>query len=323
MQHRPNKAALLVSLLLATQGATAAITGVTISPAQPVEGSSIAAVVSFDRRLCGDHSLPVGEALTKAQRQITQARVVGNDISISVAATYMDTGFPTCVDIGTQLTIELPPLPAGSYSVRVGEGTFAFAIDPLLFGNRTIKSVASATFNVTNTLPASVPVYQEGGYLRLSSVDGFYQAAPDIATEATSVGRWLPAFYAWRPSSAAANPSALAPVYELFIARGQWAGKPFYTMDSEERASLLASGFFKNSSDNQADPNIIFSAIKPAGGLCPRGRVGIYRAFDVSAMRYSFLPENSYRALVANGWRGEGVVFCAALEPPENGWAPN
>ena len=51
MQHRPNKAALLVSLLLATQGATAAITGVTISPAQPVEGSSIAAVVSFDRRL--------------------------------------------------------------------------------------------------------------------------------------------------------------------------------------------------------------------------------------------------------------------------------
>lgn len=322
MRYRMHKAALFASALLAAESAAGAITGVTISPAQPTEGEPVAAVVAFDRRLCGDGTLSVSDALAQAQRQITQSRVVGNDIAISIAVTYLDAGFPSCVDIGSQLTITLPPLPAGPYSIRVGEGTFAFALDPLLFGNRTIKSTASATFNVTNALPASIPVYQEGGRLKLSSLDGSYQVTPDVATEAVSVGRWLPAFYAWRPSVSGSS-SALGPVFELFVARGPWAGKAFYTMDPAERASLLASGFFQNSFDNEPNPNIAFSAIKPVGGLCPRGRVGVYRAFNPSEMRYNFLPENSYRVLLANGWRGEGVIFCAALEPPENSWAPN
>jgi len=322
MRYRMHKAALFAAALLAAKSAAGAITGVTISPAQPIEGEPVAAVVAFDQPLCGDGTLSASDALAKAQRQITRARVVGNDIAISIAFTYFDARIPSCVDLGSQLTITLPPLPAGPYSIRVGEGTFAFALDPLLFGNRTIKSTAFTTFSVANLFPASVPVYQGLGALTLSSVAGAFQATPDIATEAVSVSRWLPVFYAWRPA-ASANSSVLGPVFELFVARGPWTGKASYTMDPEERESLLVSGFFKNSFDNEPNPNIVFSAIKPVGGLCPRGRVGVYRAFNPTEMRYSFLPENSYRVLLANGWRGEGVIFCAALEPPENAWAPN
>ena len=96
----------------------------------------------------------------------------------------------------------------------------------------------------------------------------------------------------------------------------------FYTIDARQRDALVATGSFVEIGAGSATAG--FAAIPALGGICPPGRVTIYRAFEPKAVIHRYVPAATYSLLLANGWLGDGVAFCVAQEPPgASSWAPN
>ena len=84
----------------------------------------------------------------------------------------------------------------------------------------------------------------------------------------------------------------------------------FYTLEPAECAAVKQDPGWKYEAT-------AFRAFKPTGAAtCPAGTVNVYRvynnrfAFNDSNHRYT-TSVTTYNAMVANGWRGEGTVFCA------------
>ena len=192
----------------------------------------------------------------------------------------------------------------------------------ILYANNVINTVASMVVTVAPDMPPPVNVYllQHAFGTALVTADaGGYQYYP---TYASDIGRWQPVFYAWSLRTPESN-TQLQPVYAMALSVPGLPERLFYTIDPKERAALLGSGAFVDAFTGTTI-SATFAAIAPTGGVCPAGRITIYRAFEPKVVIHRYVPASTYRLLLANGWRGDGVAFCVAAEPAgASSWAPN
>lgn len=301
--------------ILVAAAPDAAIIAAKLSAREVKEGTAGYVEVTFDRRVC--LPMPSNQSLQQIINgrvtRLVQARVDGTRISLVVSAISADT--VSACEAANTATFALPKLSAGTYTIRVAEANYKFA--PILYAIFQIESVAVIDSALTVSpvaTPAAIYVIQRdfGTLLVLEDV-GTYQVWPTFASE---LAPWQPVFYVW-PVAAAGTSSGLRAVEWLTVDSGPRAGQAFYTVHPAEKAALLRDGFFKAQQPT-------FAAFAPDGGVCADGHTGIYRAFDSKALIHRFVPASTYRAMIANGWTGEGIAFCAASAPNgQSGWAPN
>ncbi len=292
----------------------AAVSQLEVRPIAPTERDTLNIDVRFDAPVCApnpDPALPRSAAVTTSA--IVQSRVEGQTISVVLSATPAFTGCTAT----SLLTFALPPLAAGTYSLRVAGSTIGFS--GTIYANRTIGSSMSTTVVVAPDLPPVVGVYLDGTgtATALGTEDlGTYQYYPHYASD---TGRWQPAFQAWARRTPEPN-SQLRPVYALASRIAGLTERLFYTVDTKERAGLLASGAFVDAAPSVAS----FAAMAPIAGICPAGRPGVFRAYDPQTKIHRYVPQSTYRMLLANGWDGDGIAFCVAAElANQSSWAPN
>lgn len=296
----------------------AAISQLTIRPVAPVERDTIFVDVSFDAPICTPNQSTVAQVTSgPPATSVIQSRVDGKAIAVVIAARPAGSG---CTLVST-VTVALPPLVPGAYTIRVADSALGFS--GIVYGNNTIKTSTTTFFNVASDSPPVVNVYLDSHELATSLVVtdlGSYQYFPYYASDA---GNWQPVFYAWANRTADSN-SQFQPVYALALRISGIDTRNFYTIDPKERTALIATGAFVDLYVNSSAPSALFAAIAPVGGLCPVGRVSIYRAYEPKLMIHRFVPTATYRLMLANGWKGDGVAFCGAAEPSgASSWAPN
>jgi len=295
----------------------AAVTQVVVRPNSSAD-RSLVADVTFDAPVC----LAASESGTLAPSQpsatdILQLRVIGTTVSI-----VLDTSAPktTCVT-SSVLSIFMPQLVPGAYTLRVADSKSLFT--GYVYGNNVIQGAASTTFTVAAPgLATAIPVYLQRGKFgtELSTYDaGTYQYFP---TYASDTGRWQAAFYAWPRGSVEANVEGLSRVFTLATRIPGLSERFFYTIDPRQRDALVATGSFVEIGAGSATAG--FAAIPALGGICPPGRVTIYRAFEPKAVIHRYVLAATYSLLLGNGWIGDGIAFCVAQEPAgASSWAPN
>ena len=298
--------------------AQAAISQLSVRPAAPVERDAIFVDVAFDAPVCvPGPANPVAHVTSRPLATgVIQSRVDGQTISVVIS---MAPAISACTPTSA-LTFALPPLATGVYTVRVADSTVGFS--GILYGNNFIRTTASTTLTVSADMPPIVKVYLEFGSNNTTLVTtdlGSYQYFPIYASD---MGQWQPVFYAWRSRTPEPN-AQIQPVYGLATRISGLEARLFYTIDPKEKAALVASGAFVDAYPNSPS-SAAFAAIAPTGSVCPLGRVTIYRAFEPKALIHRYVPTATYRALLANGWTGDGVAFCVAAEPAgASSWAPN
>ena len=303
--------------LTAFSPAHAAITQVLVRPYSSFDQRLVADVV-FDAPVClAAQENGILPQFQPSATSLLQSRQSGTTVSIVLDVSTQTT---TCIT-SSVLTIFVPPLAPGAYTLRIADSRRSFT--GYVYGNNVVQSAGSTTFTVTTPiLPTPVPVFLQQGKLgtELSTYDaGTYQYFP---TYASDTGRWQPVFYAWPWGSFQSNAEELGRVFTLATRIPGLAERFLYTIDSRERAALVATGVFVEvaAGSNAA----VFAAIPATGGACPIGRVPIYRAFEPKAVIHRYVPAATYSLLLSNGWIGDGIAFCVASEPTGvSSWAPN
>ena len=295
----------------------AAVTQVVVRPNFSAD-RSLVADVTFDAPVC----LAASESGALAQFQslatdILQFRVFGATVSMALNTTAPTA---TCVTASV-LTIVMPQFAPGTYTLRVADSKSL--LTGYVYGNTVVQAAASTTFTVAAPgLSTAIPVFLQQGKFgtELSTYDaGAYQYFP---TYASDTGRWQAAFYAWPRGSVEANVEGLSRVFTLATRIPGLSQRFFYTIDSRQRDTLVATGSFVEIGAGSATAG--FAAVPALGGICPSGRVTIYRAFEPKAVMHRYVPAATYSLLLGNGWIGDGIAFCVAQEPAgASSWAPN
>lgn len=295
----------------------AAVTKVVVRPS-PAGGSSFVADVAFDAPVC----LATLDSGALPQFQPPPTSILQTRVTSSAVSIVLDTLEPAAACIRSSvLTLVVPPLAPGTYTLRVADSKRMFT--GVVYGNNVVQAGASTVFTVSaDALPAPIPVYLQQGKLGtiLSTFDaGSYQYFP---TYASDNDRWQPVFYAWSWGSFQVNAEQLRRVFTLASRIPGLTERFLYTIDNRERDALVATGAFVDvgAGSNSA----LFAAIAATGGACPPGSMAIYRAFEPKAVIHRYVPGATYSVLLANGWKGDGIAFCAASEPAgASAWAPN
>lgn len=118
-------------------------------------------------------------------------------------------------------------------------------------------------------------------------------------------------FNVWRAEGPA--PSTAKPVCRFY---SYLVNSHFYTGGPNECESL------KDEASGWIYEGIAFQALLPTAGVCPTRTQPVYRLYNGRAdeldSNHRFVTSaEMYRALVADGWIGEGIAFCEAPSPPE------
>lgn len=108
-------------------------------------------------------------------------------------------------------------------------------------------------------------------------------------------------------------PSTARPVCRFY---SPLVNSHFYTGDTDECESL------KEENSDWTYEGIAFQALLPKAGICPSRTRPIYRLYNDRAdeldSNHRFITSaEMYRALVEQGWIGEGIAFCEAPSPPD------
>jgi hypothetical protein len=297
--------------------AHAAVTQVVVRPYSSAD-RRLVADVAFDAPVC----LAAQNSGTLPQFQPSATDILQSRVSCSTVSIVLDISAPTTTCITSSvLTVFVPLLAPGGYTLRVADSKRLFTGN--VYGNNVVQGAVSTTFTVASPgLPTTIPVFVQQGKVgtELSTYDaGTYQSFP---TYASDTGRWQPVFYAWPWGSFEINADELRRVFKLATRIPSLPERFLYTIDDRERDALVATGAFVDvaTGSNAA----VFAAIPAAGGICPTGRVPIYRAFEPKAVIHRYVPAATYSLLLANGWIGDGIAFCVASEPAgASSWAPN
>lgn len=193
-----------------------------------------------------------------------------------------------------QMTVHIPGLPAGDYTVVNKELSSA--------GSDRQRISLSTRFTV-EAAPPTQPVYA----LYRSSKHYFITASEEEKEQIRN--RAFPVdvgFNAW-PADGPAPASAL-PVCRFY---SSLVNSHFYTADTEECEFLQRDG------SAWVYEGIAFQALVPsAGGTCMQGTDPVWRLYN---NRFEQLDTNHrfvtslgiYHSMIGEGWIGEGVAFCS------------
>ena len=197
----------------------------------------------------------------------------------------------------SSLTTTLPPLPPGNYILEVTNND----------GQITKPDLQTRTLSVSAT-PPTLTVTTVG----FRPKSKFFLSASDTEVAAlTATARydgplWAIAepitLRAWPAAGPA--PDAAKEVCRLFHPMAQ---THFFSGNATDCAAIRSTAPWR-------DDGIAFRALLPAaGGVCPIGTEPVWRLFSSKFTTHRYTRSSTtYAAFQADGWSGEGVVFCSA-----------
>jgi hypothetical protein len=143
-----------------------------------------------------------------------------------------------------------------------------------------------------------------------TNLDHYFMTAFDAEKQSVDTGG---AGLGWQRTGQTFKVGGPAPVCRFYGTPGVGPNSHFYTIDPAECAAVkLDPGWLFESGD-------VFELSPVSGpGTCPSGTQPVYRNYDNRALRndsnHRYTTDlNIYNQMIAQGWRGEGVVFCVSL----------
>ena len=197
------------------------------------------------------------------------------------------------------MEVELQGLPPGVYEVS------AAFMPYLADGNLDIQETGFSF------IVAEAPPTQQAYALFHSGIAHYLVTASDEEADALlaeSGGLWKIVdfgFNVWHADDPA--PEAAVPVCRFYSAL---VNSHFYTGSTEE-CTLL-----QEEDHGWIYEGIAFQALLPVEGACPAGTTAVWRLYNGRAAQldsnHRFVASGeTYRAMIAEGWLGEGVAFCS------------
>ena len=273
------------------QPAPLAIQSLTFDPPSPQEYQSINVEVTFSKPYCGSAEAPL----------FSKVQLEGSKLLFLLS----QLGDGPCM---TRRVFRIPGLPAGAYAATVGVTGSYWANYPS--GAREAVSVEQGTYPLTvNAVGYKAALYTWIYPMYPPSASGVY-LVPGYPGGATIQGGNVslisridePEMLAWLRLRGPV-PSAAVPLFELEYPK-PFAGA-FMTTSLADANRLRGEGFTLHT--GSAEPHVL----PLVNGACPMGSVPIYRVFNPKAIAHRYLSSfDTYNALSANGFVGEGLVFC-------------
>ena len=268
------------------------LTGVSFSPPNPDVYEPFKVTVTFSKPYCIADS-PYFSAVT----------LTGNQLSVSLS----HFGNGPCA---TQRTFNLSGLPDGAFDVNVAvTGTYLNSTSNV----RETTAVERGTFPLTvggSVQYGKTKVYTtlQNGALVLDRRPQFVQPAPSVPYDANTLTGYDEAEFTVYPGLGLGRigvPNSAVPVWQLLYPtplKGSFA-----TTDEAEKNRLSAVGF-----SFLGGGSTLFFVLPLVNGACPLGATPIYRLFNPKAPAHRYVSSlDTYNTLAANGFIGEGMVFCA------------
>lgn len=196
------------------------------------------------------------------------------------------------------LLAEIPGLPPGTYVIRT-----AYISD--IYDEELIVDDVELNLTVAGT---ESPTQQAHAFFHTGNEHFFVTADDDEADGLLAQSGWEIVdfgFNVWHADDPA--PEAAVPVCRFY---SEQVNSHFYTGDEAE-CTLL-----QEEDHGWEYEGIAFQALVPQDGACPAGTDSVWRLFNNRVAQldsnHRFVASSeTYRAMIAKGWLGEGVAFCS------------
>lgn len=273
------------------QPAPLAANAVTVTPANPQEFEAFTVTIEFSKPYCIAEHSPI----------FSRVNLAGSELVFLLS----QLGDGACVN---KKTFAVPGVPAGNFRMTVGVAGPYWPNYPA--GTREAVSVEQLSIPLTvSAVGQKVPLYTWVAPMEPRASSGLFlvPGVPGATTQNGNVSLVGKAdaseFKAWL--------GRLGPVPRVAV-RLYWLDYPkplngsFHTTSLIDANRLVTQGFTlkTDSSEEYVLPKV--------NGACALGSLPVYRLFNPRVVAHRFVAHlDTYNALSANGWVGEGSVFCA------------
>lgn len=299
----------------ATGGAsTLSVSGTATAPVALVPGIQVTpAALAFGSITVGSFSgvqLVTVNSVGTAPLTLSAITVTGSNFSIVVGGQSCAVNTPIAVGSSCTVPVRLTPATAGALTATLSISHNASATPATISLSGT--GVASTTSNVKTMVEY---IYVPLNYFFVTSRDDD-KATLDAISSFQRTGLSFPV-YATQTGSA----KAISRFYFDKVAMNSSRGSHFYTLLDTDKSALTALN-----PNNAQTPRLPYNegidswaflpVVAGVGGSCASGQTPVYRLFR-NATRFPDDPNHrftsdveTYNAIVALGWDGEGVNFC-------------
>ena len=305
--HIRNRANLLainvLGCLITVAAPTQALAQGTLrTSAPPVEYTAFEVVVQTSKRYCYDPVFPL----------LGEVQYSGGTLSVVLTHLHSSLVSDVLTTCGQERKFVLPGLSRGPQTIKVDVTDFGASSNggP---GARVSETITSTIDVVPFSATSSLVNFWTGGFVSTSPTDSVrvFQLSPVRGAMFFGQWDWLEVgaaetgytFKAFEVSAVGPLPGALARLYNLkYIAPFRGV---FWTTD-KATAQRLANEWGTPASETQ------WAVGRSVNGACPIGMSPVYQTFHPQAITHRWTQSRSaYAALLANGYIGEGVSWCA------------
>lgn len=276
------------------QPAPIAANGVTFAPANPQEFEAFTVTIEFSKPYCVAENSPL----------FSRVSLAGTELVLLLS----QLGDGPCVN---RKSFVVPGIPAGNFRVTVGVTGSYWPDYPA--GSREAVSLEQSTVPlVVSAVGQKFPLYTWAAPIEPRASSGLFlvPGTPGATIRLGNVSiigtREEYEFMAW-VAFLGSTPRAAVRLYWLDYPKP--LNGSFRTTSLADANRLVSEGFtLKSDSEEHVLPKV--------NEACPLGSKPVYRLFNARAIAHRYVTNlDTYNALAANGWTGEGSVFCA---PPNN-----
>ena len=286
---------LSISATLAQQPAPIAANAVTFAPANPQEFEAFTVTIEFSKPYCVAENSPL----------FSRVGLAGTDLVLLLS----QLGDGPCVN---RKSFVVPGIPAGNFRVTVGVTGSYWPDYPA--GTREAVSVEQSTVPlVVGAVGQKFPLYTWAAPIEPRASSGLFlvPGTPGATIRLGNVSiigtREEYEFMAW-VAFLGSTPRAAVRLYWLDYPKP--LNGSFRTTSLADANRLVSDGFTLKSDSLEEH------VLPKVNGACPMGSKPVYRLFNARVIAHRYVANlDTYNALAANGWTGEGSVFCA---PPND-----
>ncbi|HPG61687.1 MAG TPA: hypothetical protein PK586_06750 [Casimicrobium sp.] len=286
-----------------------AVQSVTVAPSIPQEYQPFTLTVTFSKPYCF--------AVTDAP---LFSKVSLADNSVMLLLSHLGKG-ENCTN---NKSVSVPGLPAGNFAITVGVTGSYWKDYPA--GTRESVPVEQGTVAITvakatadkwamRTTVAPELLRDQSGLI-------LTYARPIVTATAMGFTSSLIAkeedveFWVWANrlthSASATAPPPLTAVRLYALKYPTSLSGTYFTTSIEEVTKLSQGGFTLERFGSTDQDEVKLYVLPTTNGACPLGAVPVYRLFNQKAPAHRYVSSfDTYNVLAANGFIGEGMVFCA------------
>lgn len=282
--------AMLVSGVIYAQPALLALQNVTFEPANPDDYEPFTVTVTFSKPYCIADS-----------PMFSKASLVGNLLTLQLS----HLGDGPCA---LRRSFNVPGLPGGEFAVNVAV-TGVYQNVALNARETVVAEGGTYALRVGLTLPVKYnmgKIYTtqfDGVYVLNRGPDGTSQFSYDASTITGFADAEFTA-YTGLGLGRIGVPNSAIHLWQLRYP-SPLVGS-FATTSENEKNRLSTQGF------SWFGGGLSFYVLPLVNGACPLGAVPVYRLFNPRAPAHRYVSSlDTYNTLAANGFIGEGMVFCA------------